>query len=203
MRRSRIEAFSDGVLAIIITIMVLELAKPAGSHLAGLRASATSLETYLLSFTYIAIYWNNHHHLFHLVREVRGPILWANNALLFFLSLVPFTTSWMDITHFARTPVMVYGIDLLANAVAYWVLVRTIAHVEGPDSLVRQAFGRDVKGVVSVVIYAVGVAGCLGSVWVGVAAYVIVAVVWIVPDRRVERAIAERDTTQRPAADDI
>lgn len=189
MRTTRLEAFSDGVLAIIITIMVLELHPPGGATLHALADSLTGLVTYLLSFVYIGIYWSNHHHMFQLVRRVDGAILWANLGLLFFLSLVPFSTSWMDAFRGATVPVVVYGVNLLGAAVAYYVLQQTIFRAEGQESLLRQALGRDLKGKLSPVIYTVGIAGSLASVWVGIVAYVIVAIIWLVPDRRAERFI--------------
>jgi uncharacterized membrane protein len=147
------------------------------------------LFTYLLSFVYIGIYWSNHHHMFQLVRRVDGAILWANLGLLFFLSLVPFSTSWMDAYGGATVPVTVYGVNLLGAAVAYYVLQQAIFRAEGPQSLLRQALGRDLKGKLSPVIYIVGIVGSLASVWVGIVAYVAVAVIWLVPDRRAERFI--------------
>ena len=190
MRTARLEAFSDGVLAIIITIMVLELHRPSLPTLQSLLdGSLRGLFTYLLSFVYIGIYWSNHHHMFQLVRRVDGAILWANLGLLFFLSLVPFTTSWLDQFPRATVPVTVYGVNLLGAAIAYYVLQQAIFRAEGPQSLLRQAVGRDLKGKLSPVIYIVGIVGSLWSVWVGIVAYVAVAVIWLVPDRRAERFI--------------
>jgi len=188
MTTSRLEAFSDAVLAIIITIMVLELDVPHEPTLHALAESATGLLTYLLSFVYLGIYWNNHHHLFQLVDRIRGGVLWANLHLLFWLSLVPFTTAWMD-EHFGTTPVMVYGVNLLLAAVAFNVLQLTVERADGPDSALRQALGRDLKGKVSPLIYLFGIIGSLLWVWVGIAAYVLVAVIWLVPDRRMEHYI--------------
>src|SRR4051812_37829873 len=153
MRTGRLEAFSDGVLAIIITIMVLELETPAAPTLHALGESATSLLTYLLSFVYVGIYWNNHHHMFQLTDRVNGAVLWAHLNLLFWLSLYPFTTNWMDRSDLARTPVVIYGINLLLAAIAYYVLQQTIIRVEGEGSLLRQAIGRDLKGKASPIIY--------------------------------------------------
>ena len=189
MRTGRLEAFSDGVLAIVITIMVLELSVPDEPTFAALGGSLIGLVTYLLSFIYIGIYWSNHHHMFQLVRHVNGAILWANLALLFFLSLVPFTTAWMDDTHFAKPPVTIYGVNLLAAAVAYCVLQLAIFRAEGPESLLRQAVGRDLKGKLSPVIYIVGILGSFVAAWLGILAYVAVAVIWLVPDRRAERFV--------------
>ena len=189
MRTGRLEAFSDGVLAILITIMVLELKVPHEPTFEALRPSLVGLLTYLLSFIYIGIYWNNHHHMFQLVRHVNGAILWANLALLFMLSLVPFTTAWMDDTRLAQLPVVVYGINLLGAAVAYYVLQLAVFRRDGPDGLLRQALGRDLKGRLSPAVYVLGVLGSLVHPWIGVLAYVTVAVIWLVPDRRAERFI--------------
>src|SRR5580765_541926 len=187
MRTQRLEAFSDGVLAIIVTVMVLELHAPEGPHLSDLMHSATGLLTYLLSFIYVGIYWHNHHHMFHIVRRVSGRVLWANLALLFCLSLTPFTTAWMDDTRFARSPVMVYGVDLLLCAITYFVLQTVVIRADGKNSPLAEALGADRKGRMSPVIYLLGILGCLVSPWVGIVAYVVVAVIWLVPDTRVER----------------
>jgi uncharacterized membrane protein len=189
MRTARLEAFSDGVLAILITIMVLELKVPEEPTLEALRPSLVGLLTYLLSFVYIGIYWNNHHHMFQLVRHVSGTILWANLGLLFMLSLVPFTTAWMDDTRFARLPVIVYGVNLLGAAIAYYVLQLAVFRRDGPDGLLRQAVGRDLKGKLSPVAYILGILGSFVAPWIGVLAYVAVAITWLVPDRRAERFI--------------
>jgi uncharacterized membrane protein len=195
MRTTRLEAFSDGVLAIVITIMVLNLRAPDKPTVSALANSGAGLLAYLLSFVYIGIYWSNHHHMFQLVRKVDGAILWANLGLLFFLSLVPFSTQWMDNTTWTPTyrgaglPVTIYGVNLLAAAIAYYVLQRVIFRAEGPDSLLQQALGRDLKGKLSPLIYAVGIGGSFLSIWIGVAAYVVVALIWLVPDRRAERFI--------------
>jgi len=191
MRTSRLEAFSDGVLAIIITIMVLELRPPDGATLEALGGSATSFLTYLLSFVYIGIYWSNHHHMFHVVEEVSGGVLWANLHLLFWLSLYPFTTAWMDETDFATTPVVVYGVNLLLAAIAYYTLQLVIFRVPGGAGL-REALGRDLKGKMSPLIYLTGIALCFVAPWLGLAAFTLVAVIWLVPDRRVERYLAGR-----------
>jgi uncharacterized membrane protein len=191
MGTGRLEAFSDGVLAIIITIMVLELHVPDGHDWHALGDSATSFVTYLLSFVYIGIYWNNHHHLSQLTDRVSGSILWANLHLLFWLSLFPFTTRWMDDTDVATVPVVVYGINLLAAAIAYYVLQLTIIRTEGASSRLRAAIGRDVKGKVSPVIYLAGIAVTYVTPWLGVTLFTVVAVMWLVPDRRMERFVAE------------
>jgi uncharacterized membrane protein len=189
MRTGRLEAFSDGVLAILITIMVLELKVPEEPTIEALRPSLVGLLTYLLSFVYIGIYWNNHHHMFQLVRHVSGAILWANLGLLFMLSLVPFTTAWMDDTRYAQLPVVVYGINLLGAAITYYVLQRAVFRRDGPDSLLRQAVGRDLKGKLSPGVYVLGILGSFLAPWIGMLAYVAVAVTWLVPDRRAERFI--------------
>ena len=191
MRTSRLEAFSDGVLAIVITIMVLELRVPDGEHLADLAGSATGFLTYLLSFVYIGIYWNNHHHMFQLVQRVDGTVLWANLHLLFWLSLYPFTTAWMDETDLARTPLVVYGVNLLAAAVAYYLLQQAIFRSEGPDGLLREAVGRDLKGKASPLLYLAGIAAALWLGWPALLFYGLVAAIWLVPDRRLESYVAE------------
>lgn len=191
MKTNRLEAFSDGVLAIIITIMVLELHHPPDASWHALGHIAKGFLSYALSFTYIGIYWNNHHHLMQLTERVTGGTLWANLLLMFFLSLTPLTTSWLDDSNFASVPSVVYGIGLLCNAIAYTILVRVMMRAQGPDGPLRAAFGSDVKGNVSIVLYVVGIV--LSFVWVpgGLAAYVIVAATWIVPDRRVERILRQ------------
>jgi uncharacterized membrane protein len=191
MRSNRLEAFSDGVLAIIITIMVLELDVPEGPTLEDLQPSLSSLGTYLLSFVYVGIYWNNHHHMFQLVRRITGAVLWANLALLFFLSLLPFTTSWMDESGFARTPLVVYGVNLLAAAVSYTVLQTTIIHAEGADSLLRDAVQGDRKGKVSMMLYVSGIALAFVSPWVSLAVFTVVAIIWLAPDPRLERYLRQ------------
>ena len=189
MGKGRLEAFSDGVLAIIITIMVLELKVPHGDDLASLRPLIPVFLSYLLSFVYIGIYWNNHHHMFHVVEHVDGTVLWANLHLLFWLSLYPFTTAWMDETDLARTPLVVYGVNLLAAAIAYYILQRAIFRTPGGDRL-REALGRDLKGKVSPLIYVTGILLAFVQPYLAVACYVAVAVIWLVPDRRVERFVA-------------
>jgi len=194
MRTSRLEAFSDGVLAIIITIMVLELKVPHEPTLAALGGSATGFLTYLLSFVYIGIYWSNHHHMFQVVELVNGSVLWANLDLLFWLSLFPFTTAWVDETTFSRTPVVVYGVNLLLAAVAYYVLQQAIFRAEGGSGL-RQALGRDLKGKISPLLYLSGIALAFLAPWLGVLVFTSVAIMWLVPDRRVERYLAARGSS--------
>jgi uncharacterized membrane protein len=187
MRSDRLEAFSDGVLAIIITIMVLELHVPEGETLRDLwETTGLGLLTYLLSFVYIGIYWNNHHHLFTVVDRVDGGVLWANLHLLLWLSLYPFTTAWMDETDLARTPTVVYGVNLLGAAMAYYVLVLSIERLPGGRRL-REALGRDLKGKISPLLYLLGIALAFVEPWLGVLPFVAVAAIWLVPDRRVER----------------
>jgi uncharacterized membrane protein len=194
MRTSRLEAFSDGVLAIIITIMVLELKVPHEPTLEALGGSATGFLTYLLSFVYIGIYWNNHHHMFQVVEKVNGAVLWGNLHLLFWLSLFPFTTAWIDETSFSRTPVIVYGVNLLLAAVAYYVLQQAIFHSEGGSGL-REALGRDLKGKSSPVLYLTGIALAFVSPWLAMTVFTGVAIMWLVPDRRVERYLATRESS--------
>jgi len=197
MNTSRLEAFSDGVLAIVITIMVLELKVPEGHSFADLaHTTGWGLLSYLLSFVYVGIYWTNHHHLFQLVDEVDGGVLWANLALLFTLSLLPFTTAWMDSSHYAQAPVVTFGINLLVAGVAYYVLEVVIIRGQGSASALQQAVGQDLKGQVSVVLYVVGIAfaAVLGAhhvvgIWLALGCFVAVAVFWVVPDPRIDRAI--------------
>jgi TMEM175 potassium channel family protein len=185
MGTGRLEAFSDGVLAIIITIMVLELHPPDGDTWSALGESTTSLVTYLLSFVYIGIYWSNHHHMLQLCQRVSGGVLWANLHLLFWLSLYPFTTKWMAATDVARVPVLVYGINLLLAAIAYFVLQQAIIATEGPESRLKRAVGRDLKGKVSPLLYVLGILGTFLTPWLGVAFFVLVAA------RRLENFAAE------------
>ena len=196
MGTGRLEAFSDGVLAIIITIMVLELKVPHAPTWHALGDSTTGLLTYLLSFVYIGIYWSNHHHMLQLTERVSGGVLWANLHLLFWLSLFPLTTAWMDEFDVARVPVVVYGVNLLAAALAYYALQQVIIAAEGPDSRLRVAVGRDVKGKLSPVIYLLGIAAAFLSPWLGVALFTVVALIWLVPDRRLERFAAEIDAAR-------
>ncbi len=212
MRTSRLEAFSDGVLAIIITVMVLELREPDGSDLAALwHTTGASMLSYLLSFVYVGIYWTNHHHMFQVTARVTGGILWANLALLFFLSLFPFTTQWMDATRFARTtPVVVYGVNLLAAALAYYILQTVIIRAQGDDSVLRKAIGSDIKGRISPFAYIAGCAAALlggaapgrPGIWIAIACYVGAALMWVIPDRRIERNIEALAVTDEPADPD-
>jgi uncharacterized membrane protein len=191
MTRHRLEAFSDGVIAILITIMVLEMKVPHDTEPAALRPIVPVFFSYVLSFIYLGIYWNNHHHLFQLVRQVNGSVLWANLHLLFWLSLVPFASGWMGENHLARLPAALYGAVLLASAVAYRVLTWTLVKQHGRESPIAKAIGRDRKGKLSVALYVVAIALTWISPWPAAAVYVAVALMWLVPDRRVERLLGE------------
>ncbi len=193
MSTDRLEAFSDGVIAILITIMVLELRVPGGAHLADLRPVLPTFLSYVLSFAYLAIYWNNHHHMLYVTERVTGGVLWANLHLLFWLSLVPFVTRWMGENGFASTPAALYGVVLLLAAIAYYVLQRAIISTHGEGSLLAQAIGRDVKGKLSPVLYAIAIPAAFLQAWIAYALYVVVALIWLVPDRRIERAVAGRE----------
>jgi|SRR5579883_2150304 uncharacterized membrane protein len=191
MNKGRMEAFSDGVLAVIITIMVLEMKSPGGTDLRALKPVIPVFLSYVLSFIYIGIYWNNHHHLLHATQRVNGATLWANLHLLFWLSLVPFTTAWMGENHFAAWPVAMYGIVLLLAAVAYFVLSKTLIKLHGRGSTLATSIGSDRKGKISIVIYAVAIPLAFVERWIAGACYVAVAIVWLIPDRRIERKLAQ------------
>ncbi len=193
MGKGRLEAFSDGVIAIIITIMVLEMHVPRGEDLHALRPLLPVFLSYVLSFVYVGIYWNNHHHMLHATTRVTGPMLWANLHLLFWLSLFPFATGWMGENHFALAPSALYGIVLLMAGIAYFILQQTIIAIEGPDSLLKRALGRDWKGKLSPLLYIAGILGSLYSTWAAQAIYVMVALMWLIPDRRIERALRQRE----------
>jgi uncharacterized membrane protein len=195
MRTNRLEAFSDGVLAIIITIMVLELRPPHEPTWSAMRPLWPVILSYVLSFVYLGIYWNNHHHMLHVTRHVTGGILWANLHLLFWLSLTPFTTAWMGETHFAAVPSAVYGAVLLACALAYYVLQLTIIRSQGAHSVLAAAVGRDKKGRLSPVIYLIAVFAAFVHPGISGALYVLVALIWLIPDKRIERVLA----AQQPA----
>ena len=190
MGKGRLEAFSDGVIAIIITIMVLEMKVPHGESLASLAPLVPVFLSYVLSFVYVGIYWNNHHHMLQAARKVSGSVLWANLHLLFWLSLFPFATGWMGENHFARVPTAAYGVVLLAAAIAYFVLQRTIIAGEGADSTLAAAIGRDAKGKASPVIYAAAIGLAFVSRWIAIALYVVVALMWLIPDRRLEARLS-------------
>ena len=189
MPKARLEAFSDGVIAVLITIMVLELKVPHGSGWGALAPLVPVLTAYVLSFVYLGIYWNNHHHLLHAAGRVDGRILWANLHLLFWLSFIPFTTGWMGENHFAALPTALYGVVLLLAAVAYFVLARAIIASEGPRSRLAEAFGKDWKGKASIALYALAIPLAFVREWAADAIYAGVALMWLVPDRRIERRI--------------
>ena len=193
MNKGRLEAFSDGVLAVIITIMVLEMKSPRGPTPAALRTVLPVLLSYLLSFVYIGIYWTNHHHLLHATQHVNGATLWANLHLLFWLSLIPFTTAWMDENRFQSWPVAVYGMVLLLAAIACFILTRTLIALHGRDSTLTKSIGRDRKGKISIVIYAAAIPLAFVASWIAGACYIIVAIMWLIPDPRIERK-ADRST---------
>lgn len=194
MGKSRLEAFSDGVLAIIITIMVLEMKVPHGENLGALLPLLPVFLSYVLSFVYLGIYWNNHHHMLHASQKVSGPMLWANLHLLFWLSLVPFVTGWMGANHFAAAPTALYGAVLLMAAIAYWVLQQTIIAAQGRDSVLKAAVGRDLKGKISPVLYIIAIPLAFLSQWIAGGIYVLVALIWLVPDRRIEQALGSQET---------
>ncbi len=194
MGKGRLEAFSDGVIAIIITIMVLEMKVPHGENLQALRPLLAVFLSYVLSFVYVGIYWNNHHHMLHALSRVTGPMLWANLHLLFWLSLFPFATGWMGENHFAPLPSALYGVVLLMAAIAYWVLQQLIIASEGSGSVLKKAVGNDWKGKLSPVLYVVGIATSVWSSWIAQAIYVFVALLWLVPDRRIEHALQNNET---------
>ena len=193
MNKTRLEAFSDGVIAILITILVLELRAPHGTDLAALQPLAPVFLTYVLSFVMLGIYWNNHHHLLHAADGISGGVLWANLHLLFWLSLIPFMTGWMGENHFAAMPTAGYGMVLLAAAVAYTILVRAIIAHEGSRSRLGTAVGRDVKGYISLAIYITAIVSTLVHPGIAQALYVVVALIWLVPDRRIEKRLGARD----------
>jgi uncharacterized membrane protein len=196
MGKQRLEAFSDGVIAIIITIMVLELKVPHGATIDALAPLVPVFLSYVLSFVYVGIYWNNHHHMLHATRTVAGGVLWANLHLLFWLSLLPFATAWMGENHFAAMPSAVYGFVLLMAAYAYWILQQVIIACDGPDSLLKTAVGGDWKGKLSPLAYITAIVSTFFVPWVAQALYVLVALVWLVPDRRIERAMGMRGHSQ-------
>lgn len=190
MGKGRLEAFSDGVLAIIITIMVLEIKVPHGSAWGVLRPLIPIFLSYVLSFVYVGIYWNNHHHMLQACKKLTGWILWGNLNLLFWLSMLPFATGWMGENHFSPVPTALYGVILLMAAFAYWLLQHAIIHAEGPDSLLKKAIGHDLKGKLSLLLYAVAIGSTFWLPELSQALYVVVALLWIIPDRRIERVLA-------------
>ncbi len=189
MKKSRLEAFSDGVIAIIITIMVLELKVPHGDSIESLKPMFPVFISYILSFIYVAIYWSNHHHMMQAVHSVNGKILWANTHLLFWLSLVPFATNWMGENHFSKWPAIIYGIVLFMNAVAYSILAKSLVHHHGKESTFAQALGKDSKGKISLAIYATAIFAAFLNSWISLGLYTLVAIIWLVPDKRFEDRI--------------
>ena len=193
MRTGRLEAFSDGVIAIIITIMVLEMKVPHGHTLNDLLTVLPIFLTYILSFVYVGIYWNNHHHLLHATTTVTGAILWANLHLLFWLSLFPFATGWMGENHFSALPTALYSVVLLMAAIAYYLLQRAIIRSQGPDSILKKAVGRDWKGKLSPVLYIAAIVATLLAPWISEGIFVAAALIWLIPDRRIEKVLPRND----------
>lgn len=193
MTKGRMEAFSDGVLAIIITIMVLEIKVPHGSEISSLYPLLPVIMSYVLSFIYIGIYWNNHHHLLHSTKKVNGNILWANLHLLFWLSLIPFVTGWMGENHFAPSTLSLYGVILLMAAIAYTILQFSIIKTNGKDSLLSNAIGKDKKGKISILCYVIAIPAAFFSVWLSGILYASVALIWLIPDKRIERALLDME----------
>ena len=192
MNKGRLEAFSDGVFAIIITIMVLELRVPEGGTFEDLKPLIPKFISYILSFTYVAIYWNNHHHMFQLVKHVNGKVLWRNMFLLFCLSLVPFVTAWMGENHFSASPTALYGIVLAMAGIAYYFLIHSLIKLHGEDSLLATSIGNDFKGKISVVIYVVGILVSFYNSWISFGLYCCVAVTWFIPDKRIEKKLVTK-----------
>jgi uncharacterized membrane protein len=192
MHKGRLEAFSDGVLAIILTIMVLEIKVPHGADFAALKPLLPVVLSYVLSFIYIGIYWNNHHMMLACTSRISGGILWANLHLLFWLSLVPFVTGWMGENHFSEATLVMYGVVLLMSGLAYWILQNCIIAIEGPESMLARAIGRDFKGKSSPLLYCLGIVASFWNPWAAGAVYVGIALMWLVPDKRIERTLAEK-----------
>ena len=192
MRTGRLEAFSDGVIAIIITIMVLEMKAPHGDSLDDLLPVLPVFLSYVLSFVYVGIYWNNHHHMLHATTTVTGSMLWANLHLLFWLSLFPFATGWMGENHFSAVPTALYGVVLLMAAIAYYLLQQVIISAQGPDSILKKAVGRDWKGKLSPVLYLVAIVATVRSPWIAEAIFVAAALIWLIPDRRIEKVLPRK-----------
>jgi uncharacterized membrane protein len=193
MGKNRLEAFSDGVIAVIITIMVLEMKVPHGESVEALTPVIPVFLSYVLSFAYIGIYWNNHHHMLHTVHKVSGPILWANLHLLFWLSLIPFATGWMGENHFAALPTALYGVALLMPAIAYFLLQQLIIAAQGPSSVLKRAIRGDWKGKASPILYAIAIPTAFWSRWISLSLYVLVALIWFVPDRRIEKIVSAHE----------
>jgi uncharacterized membrane protein len=197
MNRTRLEAFSDGVLAIIITIMVLEIKVPHGNDFAALKPLIPVIVSYVLSFIYIGIYWNNHHHLLHTVKSVNGSILWANLHQLFWLSLIPFTTGWIGENHFDPIPMAVYGFVLLMAAVAFYILQTVIVKTQGEHSILARAIGSDLKGKMSLVLYLIAIGSNFVSQWISGSIYILVALIWLIPDKRIEIILTSENEINR------
>ena len=193
MGKGRLEAFSDGVIAIIITIMVLELKVPHGDDLNSLKPVFPVFLSYILSFINIGIYWNNHHHMMHIVQHVNGKVLWANAHLLFWLSLIPFTTAWMGENHFTTWPVALYGIVLLLAGAAYYILARSLIRLHGKNSTIAKAIGKDRKGIISEVFYFAGIVLSFINSWIGLSFYFVVTAMWLIPDRRIEKKLVNEE----------
>lgn len=191
MRKGRLEAFTDGVLAIIITIMVLELKVPHGGQFEDLAPLLPVFGSYVLSFIYLAIYWNNHHHMMQTVHHVSGAILWANMHLLFWLSLIPFVTGWMGENHFTEASVFLYGFILLASAIAYFILQKLIIKNHGKESILAKALGKDIKGKISPILYIIGIILSFYNIFISGGMYILVAIIWLIPDSRIEKALKE------------
>ena len=191
MGKTRLEAFSDGVIAIIITIMVLEMKVPHTTELSGLAPLGPVFLSYVLSYVNVGLYWNNHHHMLHTVQHVDGKILWANLHLLFWLSLMPFVTGWMGENHFATVPTALYGVVLLMSAVAYWILTRAIIARHGPDSVLARAIGNDLKGKLPLILYSVAIGAAFIHTWISLGIYIAIALMWFIPDRRIEKVMAD------------
>jgi len=189
MHKSRMEAFSDGVIAIIITIMVLEIKVPHSSSFSDLKTLIPVFLSYVLSFIYLGIYWNNHHHMLHTVQKIKGNILWANLHFLFWLSLIPFSTGWMGENHFSEDPLALYGIILLMASVAYFILQKQIIKAQRPDSILEKVIGKDVKGKISPLLYILGIGFSYINIWIAGIFYIGVALMWLIPDKRIERSI--------------
>jgi TMEM175 potassium channel family protein len=197
MPTGRLEAFSDGVLAIIITIMVLDLHASHGARFADLQPVWPVLISYAFSFVFVGIYWNNHHHMFQVTEHVNGPVLWANLHLLFWLSLIPFVTDWLGTTHFAKTPVAIYGVVLLMSAVAYTILQQMILRMPGGNPILEAAIGRDVKGKISLGCYVLAIPLSFVNPWIACGLYAFVAMIWFIPDPRIERSVVNEDSEDR------
>lgn len=191
MDKGRLEAFSDGVIAILITIMVLELRLPQGTDLTALAQLAPVFLSYTLSFLLLGVYWNNHHHMLQAIEQVDGRVLWANLHLLFWLSLVPFATNWMGENSFATLPVAFYGVLMLFSAIAYYILARSLVALEGPDSILAIALGKDIKGKISPIIFAIAIPLAFVAAWIACVLYVVVVLMWLIPDRRIEKTLAK------------